>query len=70
MYVVMDGERVEAMRQERGLSRHALAQEAGISPSTVANAERGGVVRLRTVRRVSRVLGVPPKSLGRAAERE
>jgi transcriptional regulator with XRE-family HTH domain len=63
----MDGEKIEAMRQERGLSRQELAQEAGVVVETVARVERGERVRAKTGWRVARVFGVHPKSLGRAA---
>lgn len=70
MYVIMDGEKVEAMRQERGLSRQELAQEAGVATTTVARVEAGGAaVRLRTVRGLGRALGVDHKSLGRPARK-
>jgi transcriptional regulator with XRE-family HTH domain len=74
VYVIMDGEKVEAMRQERGLerglSRQELAQEAGVATTTVARVEAGGAaVRLRTVRGLGRALGVDHKSLGRPARK-
>jgi transcriptional regulator with XRE-family HTH domain len=67
MYAVMDGSRVEEMRQDRGLSRQRLAQEAGISMSTLRSAERGEWVRAKTARRVARVFGLHPKEIGRPA---
>jgi len=64
MCVVMDGEKVEEMRVERGLSRQEFAREAGIAASTVAKVERGeAAVRLKTVRGIGAALGVDPKSL-------
>jgi transcriptional regulator with XRE-family HTH domain len=59
----MDGEKIEAMRQERGLSPRELAQAAGISMSTLRRVERGGRVRGRTGRRVARVFGVHPSEI-------
>jgi transcriptional regulator with XRE-family HTH domain len=59
MYAVMDGEKIEAMRQERGPSRQELAQAAGISMSTLRSVERGHRVRRKTGWKVARVFGVP-----------
>jgi DNA-binding XRE family transcriptional regulator len=63
----MDGEKIEAMRQERGLSRQGLAQEAGISMSTLHSVERGHRVRRKTGWQVARVFGVHPQEIGRSA---
>jgi len=65
--VTMDGERVRTLREERRMSRRVLAEEAGISVSTVANVEQGAAVRLKTVRGLGAALGVDFKSLGRPA---
>ena len=70
MYGIMDGEKIEAMRQERGLSRQQLAQEAGISMSTLRSVERGRRVRARTGWRVAQVFGVHPREIGRSARVE
>jgi DNA-binding XRE family transcriptional regulator len=67
MYGVMDGEKIEAMRQERGLSRQELAQEAGISVETLRALERGERVRVRTGWKVARVFGKHPSEIGRPA---
>jgi transcriptional regulator with XRE-family HTH domain len=67
MYGVMDGEKIEAMRQERGLSRRELAEKAGISMSTMRRVEHGGRVRGRTGWRVARVFGKHPNEIGRPA---
>jgi transcriptional regulator with XRE-family HTH domain len=64
MYAVMDGERIQEMRQERGLSRQELAAEAGVAPSTVGKVERGERVRVRTGWKVAGVFGHHPKDLG------
>ena len=67
VYVVLDPARVGAMRQERGMSRRALAARAGVGMSTVAKVEAGEVaVRLSTARGIGAALGVDPKSLGRS----
>ena len=70
MYVVMDGEKIGELRQERGFSRQELAEEAGVSVSTLRRVEAGGsAVRLKTARKVGAALEVDPKSLGRSAAR-
>jgi DNA-binding XRE family transcriptional regulator len=66
----LDGEHVEeieAMRQERGLSRQGLAQEAGIAVETVVRVERGHRVRRKTGWKVAQVFGVHPREIGRPA---
>jgi DNA-binding XRE family transcriptional regulator len=67
MYVVMSSEKIEAMRQERGLSRQGLAREAGLAVATVGSVERGERVRVKTARSVARVFGMHPKEIGRPA---
>ena len=67
MYGVMDGEKIEAMRQERGLSRQGFAEEAVISMSTLRSVERGHRVRSKTGWRVARVFEVHPQEIGRPA---
>jgi transcriptional regulator with XRE-family HTH domain len=65
MYAVMDGERIRAMREERGLSRQELAKEAGIGMSTLRSVECGERVRATTSWRGARVFGAHPSELGR-----
>jgi DNA-binding transcriptional regulator YiaG len=67
MYAVMDGEKVEAMRRQRGLSRQEFAKESGVSVSTVRNVERGERVLAATGWRVAHVFGLHPKKIGRPA---
>jgi predicted transcriptional regulator len=70
VYVVMDGEKIEAMRQERGWSRFELAVAAGLSEASVRNVERGANnVRLETARRLGMAYGVRPQELGRPARK-
>jgi transcriptional regulator with XRE-family HTH domain len=64
MYGVMNGDKLEAMREERGLSREDLAREAGISAETVSKAERGHRVRGKTAWKVANVFGVHPSEMG------
>lgn len=70
MYAVMDGERIQEMRQSRGLSAQEFAQEAGIAVDAVASVERGELVRATTGWRVAWALGVHPREIGRPATRE
>jgi len=58
VYVVMNGERVQELREEKALSKRALAAEAGISEKTARNAERGVPVTFGTGRAVAGALGV------------
>ena len=67
MYGVIDGEKLQTMREERGLSRQDLAREAGISLETVSKAERGHRVRGKTAWKVANVFGLHP-SERRAAQ--
>ena len=67
MYAVMDGERIEAMRQERGLSRRGFAEQAGIGVKTVARVERGERVRKATVWKVASAFGRHPREIARPA---
>ncbi len=69
MFVVMDGPKVRAMREERGMPQRELAEVAGVSRGTMASLERGANVRLGTARKVGAALGVDPKSLRRSAQR-
>jgi transcriptional regulator with XRE-family HTH domain len=61
----MDGEKIEVMRQERGLSCQEFAKEEGVAASTVARVERGEAVRLSTFRRIGAALGIEPKGISR-----
>ena len=70
MYVVMNGERVRNLREEKGLSKRGLAAAAGVSVKTARNVEREVPVAFRTGRAVANALGVEPSpSLGRVLTR-
>jgi transcriptional regulator with XRE-family HTH domain len=66
----MDGEKIQAMRQARGLSRQEFAQEAGIAVDSVDSVERGELVRATTGWRVAWALGVHPREIGRPASKD
>jgi transcriptional regulator with XRE-family HTH domain len=69
-YLVMDGERVRILREEKGLSQRALAREAGVAVNTIRRVEREKPVHFSTGRKVADALGVEPSpSLGRALTR-
>jgi DNA-binding XRE family transcriptional regulator len=65
MYAVMDGEKIQEMRAERGLSRRQFAQAVGLAQSTLRSAEQGGTVRLLTVRKLAAYFGTQPKEIAR-----
>jgi transcriptional regulator with XRE-family HTH domain len=66
VYVLMNTDRVKELREERGLSKRALAAVAGISVSTAHRIEREAPVTFRTGRAVADALGVESSpSLGR-----
>jgi transcriptional regulator with XRE-family HTH domain len=66
MYVAMYGERVRELREEKGMSKRALAEAAGITPKTARRAEREEPVSLWTARKVAAALGVESvRGLGR-----
>ncbi len=70
MYVVMNRERDQELREEKGLSKRALAGVAGISETTARRVEGEEPVTFRTGRAVAEALGVEPSpSLGRALAR-
>ena len=65
-YVVMNSERVEELREQKGMARRDLAGAAGISVSTARRVELEEPVTFRTGRAIAVALGVePPRSLGR-----
>jgi DNA-binding XRE family transcriptional regulator len=64
VYAKMDGEKVSALREERGLTRTALTEVAGISRDTLLRVERGQPVRMGIGWKVARPLGVKPWEIG------
>ena len=60
------GERLRDLRSTAGLSQERLAQDAGVSWSTVSQIERGQrAVRLVTLLRLAVALGTDPAELVR-----
>ncbi len=69
------GARIAVIRERRMWTQARLAEEAGISPTTVSGIESGRISRphFGTLRKLARALGVEPEELlsapGRPAER-
>ena len=62
--VVKIGTKLRALREERFLSHRELAQQAGVSPTTVLTIEKNeGNTQRRTVRKLAEALGVEPAEL-------
>jgi transcriptional regulator with XRE-family HTH domain len=53
------GPRIAKARQARGLTQIELAQELGVSPSTVANWERGASFPQRKLGKIEKFFGEP-----------
>lgn len=58
--------RLKELREEAMLSQRDLAEQAGISQTTVVHAEAGTDVRFVTVRKLAEALGVAPVELAKA----
>jgi len=54
------GERLAAARSERGLTKAALARLVGLSPSTVADIEKGAQTGVDVLESLAKALGVSP----------
>jgi transcriptional regulator with XRE-family HTH domain len=68
--IVIDGAEVVARREERGLTRRELAEQAGLAYSTVAAMERGErKFRVSSAVRILEPLGVERGVIGRAVSR-
>lgn len=65
------GQRLEAARKARGMSRQALGLASGLTGQTVANIEvKGMIPRVDTVEMLAKVLGVTAGWLGFGVERQ
>lgn len=62
------GERIRALRQERGLSQERLAELAGVHRTYLSSLERGERnVSLDNIYAIADALGVPPADLFESA---
>lgn len=61
----MDGSRLRQLRHQRGMSQEQLADQAGISLTTVTRLERQlrSACRCRTLARLATALGEDPSTL-------
>ncbi|RBM04597.1 helix-turn-helix domain-containing protein [Streptomyces sp. PT12] len=54
----LNGRHLRSLRHDRGLTRGALAERAGLSPGVVKKVENGGSARIETYHALARALGV------------
>ncbi len=54
------GARLTSIRSERGLTKAALARQVGLSPSTVADIEKGAQTGVDVLESLAKALGVSP----------
>ena len=67
MHVELDGQKIFEWRYWQAATQEQMAQMAGMAPGTLRRVENNrGAVTLGTARKIARVMGVAPKSLGRA----
>lgn len=57
------GDRIKRLRESAGYSQMRLCRVTGISQATLYRAEVGGVVTVKTAKRVAAVLGCAPEDL-------
>ena len=70
VYLAMDGQQVQNLREQKGMSQRELAEVSGVSKKTLANVEAGKVHPLpSTDRKIGAALDVDPRSLARVASR-
>ncbi len=63
------GQLIARLREDRLWTREELARRAGVTPTTVSQAEAGRThVRLRTIGKLAEALGVPASTLLRPSE--
>ncbi len=62
--------RLRRLREERALTQRELAELAGTTAVTIIHAEKGGETRPSTLRKLANALGVTPRELLAAPERE
>jgi transcriptional regulator with XRE-family HTH domain len=62
--VRIDVEKLKGLREERALSLRELAAESELSHTTIWNLEQGREdAHPRTIRKLAKALGVPPREL-------
>src|SRR5262245_10327101 len=59
----VDGQKVRALRHEKGWTQEELAAKTGCSKRTIENIESGRPALLRTLHEIAVILGVDPKDL-------
>ncbi len=64
MRMVMNGKRVQELREDKGLSKQALAEAAGINRGTVRRIEREEPIRVKTAKKVGAALEVNLRTIG------
>jgi len=70
VYLVMDGEQVRSLREQKGMSQRQLAEASDVSKKTVTNVEAGKVHPLpSTARKIAGALEVDLRSLAKVASR-
>jgi transcriptional regulator with XRE-family HTH domain len=70
VYLVMDGEQVRSLREQKGMSQRRLSEASGVSRRTLTSVEAGKVHTLpSTARKIGVALEVDPRSLARVASR-
>ncbi len=63
-FITKVGERLRALREERGISQESLSLEAGFPPSQAGRVERGLInTSISHIAAFARVLGVHPKDI-------
>jgi len=68
--VKVDGGRLREAREDADLSQRELGEKAGVSPDTILRMEAGeGGAYGRTVRKISKALGVSYEELVEGADR-
>jgi transcriptional regulator with XRE-family HTH domain len=70
VYLVMYGEQVRSLREQKGISQRELAEASGVSRKTLANVAASKVRALpSTARKIGVPLDVDPRSLATVASR-
>jgi len=62
-FCVALGQRIKALRKERGMTQRKMVMDCGFHMTQVARMERGDPITLKTLLRVAEVFGIPPNEL-------